>query len=266
MLTRALAAATAAASLLLASGAARATIWEFDWTDNAPNVGHSDSGGQWASMNGTFNDATNVLSWSVTFNNKVTQGLTLAVSDGPNPKGHPGQLGLLYIDATNTASPVVTAYAYNGQDTYLSYVDGNGNAGGNQTPDRIVSSEITPGFLLSASVVDTATTRTINFSIDASGINSHAPLYPHATDAWEGVRFDDKLGIWFHAFRNLTTAYGDSGAAQGFLTNWYRPDGKEGYFDGANLTTTVKVPTPGSGALALLGAAGLAGRRRKRAV
>ncbi len=241
-------------AMLAAVSGANATIWSWSFV---PGTSYNNAAGTIVSINSTFDDSTDVLTWSATFGSVpgsglVTNGFTLALTDGPNPKGQDGELALLYFDAS-TATPKLTAYAYNGINSQTSHSDGSG-ASGTQTPDRILSSSgAEASSVLSLGNVNNGNgTRTLSFSLDATSLNAHSPLYPGA-DPWTGAQYDSHIGLWFHPVAGVTTAYN----ANGFLTSWSAP--RQGYLDLSDQNT---VPEPGSIALLALGLPGLFLRRR----
>lgn len=264
---------TAAALLALVSLPASAgPLYSWSWSpaSNAlPNGGVSHAGGTINWIETEFDTGSDVWSWTVNLggpgSSKQTTGFTLAMSDGPNPKGH-GELALLYFDATRTFdatpgdSPILTAYGYNGKNNATSYRDGS-KVTGIQAPDRIGSS-LTAGassWLYDLSAVEEADgSRTFGFTLDATFIRAHTPLYG-GSEPWQGVGMGPKMGAWFHTFANLGTSYdGD------WLSGWARPNGSEGYLDVANLQTTSPVPEPATLTLLGLGSIGLMGFRRRR--
>lgn len=245
----------AAAALAAASASASASIFHWDWDRGDPGTsGLNDNGGVFESVTSTFNTVTKRLEYSVTFSNQVTKGFTIALNSGPNPKGHAGELALLYVDARNHANVVLTAYAYNGKNAIDSFRDGDGVAAGNQPADVIKDSLARASWVNSASVVDAGGKRTISFDIDATDIIGHSPLYPDAVDPWTGIGFANKVGIWMHPFRQFDISYSPAGSITNIVTSG------EGWFDATNLAT---VPTPGAAALLAFGA--LRSLRRRRA-
>ena len=146
------------------SGAASASTYSFDFAPGDPgSYGINNNGGQFERVQSTFNSSTNQLTFKVTFSNQVTKGFTLAINNGTNPKGHGGEMGLFYFDASNLSSPKITTYTYNGLNTTTSWKDGDGTVGGNQTPDLIVTDANRSG---SASVQDVGGKRILSFSMD----------------------------------------------------------------------------------------------------
>ena len=116
------------------AGGASATTYVFDSTSVAQNP----SAGFIERITTTYTPSNNAFTWSVTFADQLTTGYTLAVSPGPNPKNNPGQLALIYFDASDTSDVAVSAYGYNGLNALNSFVDGNGAVAGVQAPDFIV--------------------------------------------------------------------------------------------------------------------------------
>jgi hypothetical protein len=241
-----------------AAASANGSVYAWSWERGDPgSYGINDNGGHLQNVDAVFNTVSNDFTWSVTFSNQVTSGMTLAVNNGPNPKGHAGELALLYVDASDAANPLISAYAYNGKNTRTSYRDGDGNTSGNQTPD-LIHGVNDQSWVSSVALTDNSDgSRTIAFSIDASTINNHNPMYPDATDPWYGIGFEEQLGLWMHPYRNFNPSYN----ADGSIDNL--PAGGEGWFDGSGFdTTTVFVPTPG--AAGLLALSGLLATRRRR--
>ncbi len=235
-----------------------AAMYQWDWTRGEPiAAGLNDNGGTFESINTSFDTVTNEFLWEVTFSDQVTQGYTLVVSPGPNPKGHPGELAIFYLDARNVADPKMSVYAYNGENTQTSYRDG-APLSGTQIPDRITNSSGAASLFPELSVVDHSGKRTITFRMDATDVNAHFPLYPNSEgNDWTGAAYGSQLGIWFHPVKNLSASYND----EGFLTDW---SGQQGWIDGAGFTTTL-VPTPGSVVLGAMGGALMIRRRRRSA-
>lgn len=244
----------ASAALAAAVSCANAGFFQWEFTRGMPgSYGLNDAGGRLTSARATFDPDSQDFSFSATFSNAITQGFWLAVSPGDNPKGHAGELALMYLDAKNPGAPRLTIYNYNGENGASSYRDGSPLAG-TQAPDRILTS-LLGGFAPSLSQVDSSGGRTLSIAFNAAGVNGHSPLYPASNgDEWTGVEFGSRFGIWFHPVTNLTTAYDTNG----WLTNF---GGTQGWLDGANFTTTF-VPAPG--AVALFGASVLCVARRRR--
>lgn len=234
-------------------GVAQAEVRVWDWA--AGDSGVSNNGGVFESIHAEYNTSNERLMWAITFSNQVTDGYTLALNDGPNPKGHAGELGLVYFDATDISNVRVTTYAYNGQNTQLSYVDGS-PAVGTQAPDVVFASgagrDRHPS-VIQATAQDAGGKRVLTLEMDASFVNDHVPTYPGpgGVDDWFGIGFGEKLGVWLHPVKNLSTAYNDDGS----LSHW---GGSQGWLDGSNFDT---VPTPGALAILAVGG-GLVSRRR----
>ncbi len=249
---------TALMGAAMISSVASADVYSWDWSAAVNGTsGLNMAAGEFQSIHAEYNDASERFLWSVTFADQITDGYTLAINDGPNPKGHAGELGLIYFDASNGA-PIVTVYAYNGVNSQNSYADGS-PAAGTQAPDMILASDgvTNHASIMQASVVDDMMngTRTMTLELDATIINNHIPANPgpDGPSEWTGVQFAELLGLWMHPVTNLNASY-DSEMA---LTSW---GGTQGWFDGANFTTTVPAP----GAFALLGMGGLVMSRRRR--
>ncbi|MEM7230281.1 MAG: hypothetical protein AAF432_15855, partial [Planctomycetota bacterium] len=234
------------------------TIYDYSWNRGDGGVAISDAAGKWESFHATYNATDNTFSLDVTFSNRTANALTFAISGGPNPKNHPGQLAYFYL-ADGIYQPegmTLSAYGYNGKNT-KSWKDGDGSQGGNQTPDLIASSEIDNSWIHSLSKTDNGNSRTFSMKIDASIINGHTPLYPSDTESWTGVEFGEKIGIWARAWDNQGRPGADYDHSGKLKKWWY---GRNGYFDGNNLYATV-IPLPPAVWLGALGIAGVAGVR-----
>lgn len=246
----------AGVAALMSAAGANAAQFQWDWNVGDPgSYDVSNTGGTFESIHSTYDNVTKHFTWEVTFSDRKTEGFTLAVNNGPNPKSTPGQLALLYVDADNMNDVKLTAYGYNGKNANTSWKDGDGTRWGNQTPD-LIADHNDPGWVLSATAFDSGGKRTIAFTIDATVINAHNPDYPDPDgDPWMGVQYDELLGVWMHPYQKFNAEYYSSGKIKSLHT-WC-----EGWFDGTNFET---VPAPGAAALLAIGAVGSL-RRRGRA-
>jgi len=256
-----------AASLTLAAGAS-ATVWQWNWNSGmgpGPGGAISNNAGTFESIQASYNDATKELVWNATFSDQQTRAYTLAINNGPNPKGKPGELALIYFDADlNPSTPRVSVFGYNGANAANSFVDGDGVVGGNQSPVKIQKNATAAAeandWLKVASMQDVGSKRIFSLTIDASAINSfNNPFSAQYGVPWTGAAFAEKLGLWFHTYKNIDTGYDGSG----YLNKWSASN--TGYFDGSNFSTLVIVPLPTAAAAGLAGLFGLAVTRRRRA-
>lgn len=234
--------AIAIAALAAATVAAQAQTYVWDSNGNGNVIGDTSA---------IFDASTQNMKWSTTVANNI-DGFWLAVSPGPNPKGHAGELALLYFDATKM-TPRLTAYAYNGVNGGTSWKDGS-PASGDQAPDRIISSITDGTWINSLTSTDNGDgTKTFGFDINATAINGHTPKYPGSTP-WTGAAFGDKIGVWYHAVDIRDIAYN----SKGFIKNLHYKD--KGWLDVHNRQT---VPEPASMTLLALGGLALLRRRAK---
>ena len=255
-----------AASLTLAAGAS-ASVWQWNW-NKAQGAGAggaiSNAAGTFESIQASFNDVTKELVWNATFSDQTTRAYTLAINKGPNPKGKPGELALIYFDADLTPStPKVSVFGYNGANAANSYVDGDGVAAGTQSPTKIfkgsAATESSSDWLKVATMQDIGSKRVFSLTIDASSINGFNNSFsaPYGV-SWTGAAFAEKLGLWFHTYKSITTGYG----SDGYLNNWNA--GTTGYFDGSNFSTLLVVPMPSAVGMGLVGLAGVGYLKRRR--
>ncbi len=139
---------------------------------------------------------------------------------------------------------MLTAYVFNGQNNQTSHLTG----------PTLLSANDSPNGTNQIGYTNDGTTANFSLSFDAGTINDN----PAATGLanWLGIAFDDSIGVWFHPFANLTTAYNTDGA----LTNW---SGQQGWLDISNHRST-EVPEPTTMSLLAAAICGAAARRRKR--
>lgn len=242
-------------------GGAGADEFQWDWNRGDPgNYGLNDQAGTWKSVSASYNTATQVLNWNLTFDDQKTDGITLVLSDGPNAKGHVGTYAIIYMEWTSTgdkSNPRMSAYAYNGDNSRLSFLDGDGDTAGNQAPD-LIHSMLDQSWVLDASVQDVNSDRVFSFSIDASTINAHNPLYGTGNQPWFGTGFGSQLGLWLHSYDGLDARYFGDGA----IKRWDRT--KEGWFDGEGFDTTpVGIPMPAAAMMGFVGVGVVSTRRRR---
>ncbi len=203
-------------------------------TFSQDNPSGSDAAGDIKNVTTSYNETTDELSFSMVIsdptNGKITEGFTLALNDGPNPKNQPGEMALFYFDASGTGTPIVTAYGYNGLNSSSSAFDGS-TASGIQAPDKILTSLATSNpFTNISSTIDANGNHVFSFTLDATVIVDHVPLYGDPAD-WSGASFADALGIWLHPKTDIETSYDQDG----YLTQW--SSSANGWFDGTDLPT-----------------------------
>ncbi len=139
----------------------------------------------------------------------ITTGFWLVISNGPDPKAHPGELAIFYFDATNFAAPLLTVYAYNGADAGTSFSDGDPATPGDQPGDLIkgvLETSYINQLLAEDTLVGNQPRRHFKIDIDATDILTHVPLYP-AASPWFGTGFDRLFGVWFHPAAGFTPTY-----------------------------------------------------------
>ncbi len=213
---------------LLFSQMSAAFYYDFNVNNPYQNAaaGHIDS------VNATYDPSAQNFGWDVTFsenNGYLPNGFWLVVSDGENPKNNVNEYSILYADTVNN---VVSAYLYNGQNSSNSW----------NTPGEFIKTY--QGVL---NVVDSANTRTISMNLDVSDINNYTPANGDPND-WDGVSFDENIGVWFHPVNLVNVAYNPDNSLSAFSYN------RSGWYDTANQNAnTVSTPLPGGLLLFLVG-------------
>ncbi len=195
-------------------------------TDNPPG---SNGGGDIKNVTTSFNGDTNEFTFSLKVED-ISEGFTVALNGGANPKGHEAEMALFYFDASG-ADPIVSVYAYNGMNTQTSWLDGS-KAGGVQPADAILNSTANADLFSNISVTfDAAGNKIFSFTMDATTIQNYNPAYGPDGE-WSGVSFEDAIGVWLHPVQGLGTSYD----ADGFLTSWATEG--QGWYDTSYQDTT----------------------------
>lgn len=182
------------------------TLYSFD-IDNPPG---SDAGGDIKNVNVEYNETIGKMTFTMVIDDDA-EGFTVAINDGPNPKGINNELALFYFDASKGGTPIVTAYNYNGQNTQTSWT-------GNE-----ISSSLNANSMFSGIAVTEANgVKTMTFMVDVDAIDNF-----YSNPEWTGASFDDQIGIWLHPSKDINTSYDHNG----FLTKW--DTNGTGYYDSA---------------------------------
>lgn len=254
---------------LAAASSAHAVQLNWNFSPGAPgsysNYAYSSGGGSIDLINSTFDTVTKRLTFNVQFGPSSpgalldTRGFWLVLNDGPDPKGKPGELAIIYFDASTLATPRMTVYGYNGANAANSWQDGVPATSGVFEPGDLIKGLVDAGSYINnlsaqdMNISGTGVRRVMSFDIDAADLINHSPLYPSAGVDWHGTGFGENLGIWFHPVKAFNATYDLNRGGINSLQL-----GAQGYLDGRDFI----VPAPG--AVALLGLGGLAIARRRR--
>ncbi|MEN0021295.1 MAG: hypothetical protein AAF747_10470 [Planctomycetota bacterium] len=240
----------------LATVATAGPVYTFSGTPSngllTAHGGVNNNAGTILEVTSTWNAGSERLSFNLVTDGG-TDGFWLALSPGDNPKGHAGELALIYFDRGQDRGgvPSMAVYAYNGV---------NGSNSWNNPGDFIVSTEDGSGWDANLSQGNTVDgDRFMSFDIDASVIQNHTPAFP-GSSPWTGVEFGERAGIWMHTVENPING-GVDYDTDGQLTQFSY--GRQGWWDGAGIGTQVVIPLPTTAALGLAGV-GLVGIRRRR--
>jgi len=158
--------------------------FSYSWKTGDPTTGLAFGGydtkvSEWTS---SYNSETEQLSLKVAMGSEYVKddGFWLVLNGGGNPKGISGELAILYGDLTNNK---ITAYVYNGVNGDTSY----------QTSSAYITK------YLGAMTINN---NSFSFNIDVSAINAF-----NGGPNWNGIGFDDQIGIWYHSAAQAQFSY-----------------------------------------------------------
>lgn len=212
----------------------------YHYNVKCPSNGVNHTAGTIQEIDTTYNKTTNEFTFELVIRDPShadTDGFTLALNGGPNPKGSASEMALFYFDASGDGTPIITVYSYNGENTQTSYYDGSPQSG-TQAADPITSSLLANSpFTSITETTDAHGNRVFSFTMDATIIQEHDPLYGD-TSEWTGASFGEQIGMWMHPVGLLDTEY-DS---EGYLTNWSA--GKQGWYDVSYKPTETEMICP----------------------
>lgn len=256
-----------AIGLLALPGMATATTYMYEVQNpvQASSAGHIDS------LSSTYDSTGHILSWQTTVSDSGTpmaDSFWVVLSNGANPKGISDQLPIFFLDGSASfdangdatgIAPILTAYAYNGQNGFTSFADPGvtllSSAGGTWSGSNVLtatgdSNSHTLGFTIDTSLLD-----------DSAFVGTQYASAGEAFDAsnWEGAGFGSQIGVWFHALN--TTGVAPTYDANGTLTSF--KFNTQSYVDNSYQATTV-VPEPSSAIMIALAGLILIHRRSRR--
>jgi hypothetical protein len=144
-------------------------------------------------------------------------GFQIAMSPSAAPT-NPGEIAIIYFDATFPAQMRLTAYGYNtyGDPSNCGNAPGSYELGKttNQPADKILAHS--SSWVKSTTYLDNASVKTLGFVIDTTAIETHITAYP-SVNPWTGIGFGEKIGLWmWHTDLVGSPTYG----VDGFLTKW----------------------------------------------
>ncbi len=189
------------------------TVFSPVYTFSKDNPPSNDNGGDIKNVTTSFDSGSKEFTFTMKIED-ISEGFTVALNGGPNPKGHEAEMALFYFDASGV-DPIVSVYAYNGSNTQTSWFDGS-KASGIQPADTILNSIANAALFSNISVTtDGLGNKIFSFTVDATDILNHDPIYGPDGE-WSGVAFEESLGIWLHPVQALGTSYDQDG----FLLDW----------------------------------------------
>ncbi len=175
---------------------ASSLIWNWDGIGADPN-----GAGNPLSIQASFDPTTDIFSWTVTFD-QLTDGFTLAVSPGPNPKGA-DDLAILYVNKYEEAA----AFVYNGKNDSTSHLNHPSGAGGGPIP---LENNLDTTWLNNISVSNVGDVRTYDIEIDATQINMFGDTVNPPLNDWTGIAFGQEIGVWFHWWDQAVVKFDDT--------------------------------------------------------
>lgn len=181
--------------LAIAITGAPATAATFSYNATDIDV-KNENAGKFKHISTTYDDESDLFSWSSTFSRApkgtLAEAAWLVVNNGPNPRKNSTENVIFYMDGIKGQ---VSAYNYNGKKGAKSYL----------SSDLIATTHL--------DVDDSGDERTLSFNLDMTDINGMTDKY--GSD-WQGTSFDEKIGIWFHGLDNTSIDYDKNGRLTDF--------------------------------------------------
>jgi len=225
--------------LLFAGSASAVPTPTFIFKDTNP--GGSSRGGDLSHIRTSYNEGASKFLWEYTISTENSQGVEhdgfwLVVNDGSNPKGHTN-LAILYGDLQGDN---VTAYQYNGLNNKDSY----------EVPGTFIQSWQNV-FDIQQSADGSETS--VSLMLNVENVNSSGGI------DWQGIFYDEKVGIWFHPTAGASFSYNNGGETLASFNS-----GRSGWYD-VGYKATREVSSPGVGVLLAAGLLGFGLVSRRRA-
>ena len=254
-----------ALAALLPTLPAMGTVWQYDVISPTPGTLYNDVAGVITSIHSAYDATGQTLTWTADFavnpsNGIIPDGFSLVLSDGPNPKDINHQLGIFYLDASgsfdgsgayNGTTPILNAFSYNGSGSDGSY--------SNPSVGLLSSIGLNSADVIDLSASGDSLNRQLSFTIDTSNLDDGAFVGSRFAAAgvggynpadWEGVGYDENIGVWFHPLAETEFTYGtDASGTAGFVTDIQ--DGAHGWYDIEDANT---VPEPSAASTAFAAA------------
>lgn len=201
----------AALASISAARYAQAIEFEYQWSPPIPADCNQVEGNRFGQsgilrqLTARFDDLSNHFTWSANFlpcDGFLPDGYQLIVSEGPNPKNHPGEYVAIFFDrSTDPTRPIVNVFGYRGNSD--SHRVGDSDGSNFFPPDRIRSNhpltgDDGAGWLIAATSTDHPDgSRTLHLELDTTVFRSHVPAYTRPNTPWQGLWFTDRIGFWF---------------------------------------------------------------------
>ncbi|MEL7350898.1 MAG: PEP-CTERM sorting domain-containing protein [Cyanobacteria bacterium P01_A01_bin.116] len=236
--------AFSALAIALTGAPATAATFSYEATDI---VIEKEGAGKIDAVSTTFNNVTDLFTWSSTVSADPTTGAIsedawLVINDGPAPKKSKKESVIFYLDE---AAEKVLAYDYD-----------SSKFGKSWKYTTLLGSE-------DLEVTTDGDQKTYAFDWDLTEINGKTDVFG---DDWKGAAFDEEIGIWYHALGDSAIEYEGEAISDLSFTGRTAYDISDGGSVVLGDENSESVPEPGTAlALGFTAAAAMFTKSRKQA-